>query len=145
MKMLLITLLTCTTLVAQSREQLIRKFGRPISETFTVRPGIAVTVTYAPAGPIAELLIAPQITAIIKSRGISLSKDSVTAIIDELVPKSERGKAESCGSRAYGLFRCCQGGKALQSSRGFSGGQYAVAGLLERKARNLDDVSKKRL
>jgi hypothetical protein len=92
MKLLLATLLACTVIVGQSRQELVSKYGEPISETFLVRPGISVTVIYAPNRSIAELMISPRTTAFIKSRGTTLSKASVNAIIDELVPVSERGK-----------------------------------------------------
>jgi hypothetical protein len=88
----LIALITCTLLVGQSTDLLRRKYGEPVSETFTVRPGIVVTATYGPARRIVELVIAPENKGMIKSRGTLLNKDSVKAIIDELVPSSRRGK-----------------------------------------------------
>src|SRR6266481_1287335 len=39
------------TLFGQSKEELRRKYGEPISETFMVRPGISVIATYATAAP----------------------------------------------------------------------------------------------
>jgi hypothetical protein len=80
------------TLIGQSREELRRKYGEPVSETFVARPGITVTATYGTNGRIAELLISPENTALIKSRGATLSRESVDAIIDDLVPRSIRGK-----------------------------------------------------
>jgi hypothetical protein len=93
-------ILTVTVLVwcagsvvfGQSREELRRKYGDPISETFLVRPGIGVTVTYSNTGRITEIMISPQTTDLIKSKGKSLNKDAVKAILEELVPKSDRGK-----------------------------------------------------
>jgi hypothetical protein len=84
-------------LFGQSKEDLRRKYGEPISEVFMVRPGISVTATYGTNGRIIELLVSPRITDIIKSRGTTLSQDSVTAIINELVPDSVRGKGISGG------------------------------------------------
>jgi hypothetical protein len=80
------------TLGGQSREVFKKKYGEPVSETFLVRPDIAVTATYAKDGRIIELLVAPRTAGLIKSRGTTLSRDAVTAILDELVPLSERGK-----------------------------------------------------
>jgi hypothetical protein len=81
------------TLAGQSRDELRGKYGDPVSETFMVRPDISVTATYATNGRIAELLISPRpTTAMVKSRGQTLSRDSVNEIIDELVPSSVRGK-----------------------------------------------------
>jgi hypothetical protein len=85
-------LLPSGPLAAQSRNELRQKYGEPVSETFIVRPDISVTATFGPGGRITEFLIAPKNTDLIKSRGKSLSADSVNAIIDELVPRSVRGK-----------------------------------------------------
>ena len=92
MKILLIALLTGTTIVGQSKDEFRRKYGEPISETFMVRPGISIAVTYQTQGRIAELLISPRTPALIKSRGDTLSRADVKAIVDELVPKSARGE-----------------------------------------------------
>ncbi len=57
-----------------------------------VRPGVSVTATYAKNGRIIELLIAPRLAEMVKSRATTLSEDSVDAILNELVPDSVRGK-----------------------------------------------------
>jgi len=80
------------TLAAQSREELRRKYGTPISETFIVRPGIVATATYGTGGHIVEWLISPQNTEVIKTRNKTVNRESINAILDELVPRSVRGK-----------------------------------------------------
>lgn len=85
------------TLVGQSRAALRQKYGEPISETFIVRPGISATATYGKSGRIIEWLISPRNTDPIKSRGRTMSQDSVKAVIEELVPHSVRGKSMSSG------------------------------------------------
>ncbi len=80
------------TLAAQSRDELRKKYGEPVSEIFVVRPGICVTATFGTNGRVSEFLIAPAYPDLIKSRNATLSMDSVSAIIDELVPRSARGK-----------------------------------------------------
>jgi hypothetical protein len=80
------------TLAGQSKDELRRKYGEPISETFTVRPDVSVTATYETNGRITQLQISPQVTGYIKSRGKTLSRDTAKTIIDELVPNSARGK-----------------------------------------------------
>jgi hypothetical protein len=92
MRVLLVALLTCAAIVGQSRDELRRRYGQPISESFMVRPGISATVSYDQNGHITELLISPLNKNLIKSRTTTLSHDSVKAVIDELVPRSERGK-----------------------------------------------------
>ena len=44
-----------------------------------------------------ELLISPTTTDLIKPRGKTLSRESVKEIIDELVPRSVRGKYHAAG------------------------------------------------
>ncbi len=85
------------TLAAQSRDELRRKYGEPFSETFLVRPGIGVTSTHAKDGRITELIISPHPSGLVKSRNETLSQDSANEIIDELVPRSARGKYLSAG------------------------------------------------
>ena len=80
------------TAVCQSRDELKTKYGAPTSETFTVRPGIGVTATYASTGQITELLISRQTPYYIKSMGKTLSQDILKEIIEELVPSAGRGK-----------------------------------------------------
>ena len=85
-------LIACGTLAGQSRDYLKQKFGEPISETFMLGSDVSVTATYATGGRIKELVVSPRNTDLIKSRGKTLLRASVTAIIDELVPNSTRGK-----------------------------------------------------
>jgi hypothetical protein len=90
---LTIAVLPVGTLAAQSRDELRQKYGEARSETFSIRPGIQVTATYAADGRVTELLISPASDAgLIKSRGNGLSRDAMNAIIDELVPLAARGK-----------------------------------------------------
>jgi hypothetical protein len=92
MKIVLILLLACFSVVAQTKAELKKRFGDPVSETFTVRPGIVLTATYTPSGQIRELLIAPEVSGLIKSTSKTLSHYVLREIIDELVPARERGK-----------------------------------------------------
>ena len=93
MKILLILLLFCTAVGAQTKDELRRKYGEPFSETFVVRSGVTVTATYEPNEQIKELLIAPQLPSeLIKSKPTALSYDTLRGIIDELIPGKELGK-----------------------------------------------------
>ena len=87
------------TLAGQSKAELRRKYGAPISEAFIVRPGITATATYGTGGRIIEWLISPRITDLEKSGGRTLSYEAVKAVIDELVPPSVRGKQLGTGIR----------------------------------------------
>jgi hypothetical protein len=92
MRALLIMILTASVVAAQSKADFRKKYGEPISETFSVRSGINATVTYTSSGEITELLIAPQITSLVKSGNYALALDIVKNIINELVPAEARGK-----------------------------------------------------
>src|SRR5437588_7530952 len=92
MKAILMLLMMCTAVVAQSRDDLKKRYGAPVAETFLVRAGIIVTASYNSNGQIDELLIAPQITGLIKSRSKILSYDTLKDVLNELAPISERGK-----------------------------------------------------
>ena len=93
MKIVIIVLLSCVTAMAQTSSGLRQRYGAPASETFLVRQGIVVTVTYAENGKPSELLIEPQRPATpIKSSTARLSLEVLNEIIDELVPLKERGK-----------------------------------------------------
>jgi len=61
------------------------------------RPGIVVTASYTPSGQIRELLIAPEMTDLIKSKNKTLSYDTLRGIIAELVPANNRGKPIGSG------------------------------------------------
>jgi hypothetical protein len=94
MKIILVTLVICTATLGQSRDELKAKYGNAVSEVFIVRPGIAVTATYAATGQVAEFVITPQNTDLIRSMsspGKALSYDLLKQIVDELVPMSKRG------------------------------------------------------
>jgi len=93
MKIVFIVLLTCFSVGAQTKDEFKKRFGDPVSETFIVRSGIVVTATYTQSGQVRELLIAPQMTGLIKSKDKTLSYDVLREIIDELVPAKERGKS----------------------------------------------------
>jgi hypothetical protein len=95
MKAIVMTVLVSVSLYGQSKTDLRTKYGSPVSETFTVRPGIEVTATYSPTGTIVELLISPHIpdASISKTLGVKpIDGVVLKQIVDELVPMAKRGK-----------------------------------------------------
>jgi hypothetical protein len=104
LKALVILLIMCTAGVAQSRDDLKRKYGQQVAETFLIRPGIIVTASYDPTGKVTELLIAPQLTGLIKSKSKGLSPKTLNSLIDELIPMSERGRGLFGGGANIGCM-----------------------------------------
>ena len=81
---------------ASSTQTLRQRYGQPLSETFLVRPGIAVTATYGANGDTCELVISPQekeADAMIRRWPGSHEIDYklLENIEEELIPTSERG------------------------------------------------------
>jgi hypothetical protein len=79
---------------AKTPETFRQRYGKPLSETFLVIPGVAVTTTYGPSGETCFLTIEP-----INSVGTSVTPKSpiieeklLQEIDEELVAKNERGE-----------------------------------------------------
>src|SRR4030095_16316337 len=89
---------------AQSKDDLKKKYGQPVAETYLIRPGIIVTASYDSTGKITEMLIAPQLTSLIKSKGITLRHETIDAVIEDLIPLSERGPARFGGFMNIGCM-----------------------------------------
>jgi hypothetical protein len=97
MKSLLILFILCSGALSQSRDDLRKKYGEPISEDFLLRPGIKVTASHNSNGQITELVIAPLVTDLIKSKGNGLTRGVLKELIDELIPASARGAQQIGG------------------------------------------------
>ena len=93
MKAIVIVLLTCMFVSAQSSSDLRQKYGIPISETYKVRPDVVVTVTYAKTGEVCSMVIKPQPSSTKKETSTPVLKSKLLdEVIDELVLKEKRGK-----------------------------------------------------
>lgn len=100
MRIAIILSLLAVVATAQTSSTLRQKYGqptsatysgRPTSETYNVRPDIKVTVRYTKGGDVCEMFIAP--TSETKDGKPSLLKSQpLDEVIDELVPKEQRGK-----------------------------------------------------
>jgi hypothetical protein len=77
-------------------QSLRQKYGRPVSESYEVRPGIVVTTGYGASGNICELVISSkQPLGMIKrwpGHNAALDGKLLKEIEEELVPTSKRGK-----------------------------------------------------
>ena len=90
---LLLTVLTCGVLFAQSADGFREKYGRPISESFAVRDGVGVTAKRGSDGRISEMLIAPiSRDSLVRSRNMTFTNELAKRILEELVPFPSRGK-----------------------------------------------------
>lgn len=99
MKSMLILVLCCSPLVAQSFDDLHPKYGRPVSETYEIRKGIYVTANSNSAGEICDLIISRQLASetLNYPSTETMKSDELTKLIDELVPASGRGKGTLSG------------------------------------------------
>jgi hypothetical protein len=91
MRVAILLLLTAMVAGAQTPNSLRQKYGQPTSETYNVRPDIKVTVTYAKTGEVCEMLIKPFSETETGTRFL-LKSQPLDKVIDELVPKDQRGK-----------------------------------------------------
>jgi hypothetical protein len=99
MRIAFILLLTCVVAAAQTSTKLRQKYGEPISDTYDgqpveiykVRPDTKVTVRYTKQGDVCSMFIAP-LTETTNGKPSLLKSQPLDEIIDELVPKDQRGK-----------------------------------------------------
>jgi hypothetical protein len=72
---------------AQSLDDLHRKYGRPVSETYEIRKGIYVTTNSNTAGEICQLIVSRQLASetLNYPSTETLKSDELTRIIDELI------------------------------------------------------------
>jgi hypothetical protein len=88
----LLFVLIATASVAQTAGELTARYGNPDAERFVSRPGISLMASYSENGTACELMIEPEHS--IKQpadKEQSMATHTVTEIIDELIPQSERG------------------------------------------------------
>jgi hypothetical protein len=105
--LLLFLFLSGIVATAQTASDLAARYGNPDAEQFVVRPGITLTARYAADRTACEILIEPEhSTQQPDDKEPSMATDTVSTIIDELIPESERGillnrRIESMGASEY--------------------------------------------
>lgn len=77
---------------ADTGRSLRDRYGQPISENFLVRPGVVATASYGASGHVCNVVVSPQ-----RLWNSTLDSVNVGDIIDEIVPKSKRGKPVIAG------------------------------------------------
>ncbi|HZE71633.1 MAG TPA: hypothetical protein VE135_19170 [Pyrinomonadaceae bacterium] len=90
MRIAIVFFLTGVVSTAQTSSTLREKYGQPVSETYNVRPDIKLTVTYAKSGDVCEMLIKPA-SETQNGKPSLLKSQPLNEVIDELVPKEQRG------------------------------------------------------
>jgi len=80
--------------VAQTPEDLRRRYGDPEVERFKARPGIGLTVEYGSDRLACQILIQPpeHILSSQEEEARFMASETVTEILDEVVPVGTRGK-----------------------------------------------------
>src|SRR5215471_9107902 len=99
MRIAFVILLTVVVATAQTGSTLRQKYGQPISDTYDgqpveiyrVRPDIKVTVRYTKHGDVCSMFIAP-LSEVTNGKPSLLKSQPLDDVIDELVPKDQRGK-----------------------------------------------------
>ena len=91
LQVVVVLMLTVSSVVAQRAAELQSKYGPPV-DVFVMRPGLLMTATYAADGSVCEMRI---IEARTSGSNIGLRTpltiETVPALIEQLVPESERG------------------------------------------------------
>jgi hypothetical protein len=88
----LLFVLIATSAVAQTSGELSALYGNPDAERFVARPGISLMAAYTADRSVCEMMIEPdRSTQQSAGKQQSMATRTVTEIIDELIPKPERG------------------------------------------------------
>jgi hypothetical protein len=79
----------------QTRDEFRLKYGSPDNGVYIVRPDIVMTVLYSEEKQAQEFMVAPQSSLKkedTKSEDETMSLETATEIIDEIIPLIQRGK-----------------------------------------------------
>jgi len=99
MRILLACLLVvvATVAVAQTSQDLRNHYGEPEVERFNVRPGIGLTVEYGSDRLACQILIEPpeRILSSQEQEARFMASETVTNVLDEVVPPATRGQKTS--------------------------------------------------
>ena len=113
MKVYAVILMALTLLVgivglAQGTNDLKQKYGPPDDlGRYVVRPGVGMTVQFDEAGIKCDITVRPlessESSAKLNSKGgATMEPDVAKAILDEVVPLSERGRYKGTGNAEFG-------------------------------------------
>lgn len=89
MKIILVIVLCGVSIMAQTKSDVRKNYGTLVSESYEVRPNVLLTVTYGKVGQICQMNFKPNLT---DSNFPEATSESLTKIVDEVVPLGERGR-----------------------------------------------------
>ena len=90
MKIIFLILLCSVSVFSQVPQDMRKRFGTLVSESYEIRPNILLTVTYGKQGEICRLNVKPQVGG--DSKIPAPSSEMLMNLINELVPEKERGE-----------------------------------------------------
>ena len=93
----LLALVLQSSFASRSSETLQQRYGKPISETYLVRPGILLTASYGASGQTCELVISPKEPELILRKWpgpAEMNADLELELEDELVPYVRKRQAQ---------------------------------------------------
>ena len=106
MKILCLMFVT-TAIALQTSDTFREKYGSPVSETYMVSPGILATINYGKDGrPCFATVPAQANPKLTKDASTRIDDHLLRAIVDELVPKSQRGKLVDSGFVNLNCVNC---------------------------------------
>lgn len=93
MRYLLVLLFCVSCCFSQTSQQLRSRYGQPDVERFIVRPDITAEIEYGTDGALCQVVIEAQHPLVRKDQSIkNLRPETVTAIIEEIVPSNTWGR-----------------------------------------------------
>jgi len=93
----------CSGVLAPSSQELHNRYGEPHLESFIARPGIGLTVEYCSDHSACEVLIEPLHPLFHPEESLPLmSSDTVTEILEEVVPVKARGMSIASSIESMG-------------------------------------------
>jgi hypothetical protein len=92
MRVIACLLIIASSLLAQTSQEFHRRYGEPDTERFTARPGIALTVQYGSDGLACQVVLEPpQPLLNQENNALFMSSDTVTEVLEDVVPLASRG------------------------------------------------------
>lgn len=89
MKIIFLILLSCGSVMAQTKSDVRKNYGILVSSSYEVRPNVLLTVKYGKEGQVCHMNFKPNMT---DSNLPEVTLDLLDKLVDEIVPAGERGR-----------------------------------------------------